>query len=1018
MPGYVSLLVFFLVGVHASAQYPFDNALHFPNTETLERQKIKKIVEGPRGFIWIATDQSLYRFDGRLLKVMYQGEFEDIDVDIANQQFIFTRRASIILFPFQGGSPEIISTQSLTGGDFDLNSVFVPNDSTYWIGSDYGLTKFQLNGRKNAKYPIRLSNNEYAKIRDVTHDPVTSQTLWLGSKSGLFSFDIISGEYTQNWFEFQNRDLEITINDFDCLYTHIDGKIYCGTWGGGLAIFDPTTGGHTQILMGMSSVISTHVYSVISESDSVLWISTTTGTARYQPFTGKIELFESSESFQDPVLDFGPVMIDTKRRYWIGYTNGLRLFDPQAKQMDLIECPLMTTARFYIPRGTSYHEDPNLLYVNVDFGEGLYTYDITNDEWRCIAPSGYTQDQQFRGWDAFWQGDTIWILEAQSIYYYKQGWTELRKYPFDYGEEPYRFRWFAPMEDGSIWVTSNLSGLYIADPIQKKIRHYKDFEAFASFDFLKLVRYLHVDIHGRLWLGYKDHIYVYWPNERRFAELSLQINEGANFLDIFGIHEDSNGIWLPTAKGIFSIQYSDDDNIAVRKITDIKALEITTDGYGDLWITTGFEILKLNTTGDVEQRIAITDELSDANKVGFEDISTISDGRIFLSARKMFAIFHPDDLPAIPETPIPYMVNVFIDGIATELESHSTSQSSLTLDPHQNSVTIDFSAIAFSSQGNTSFRYKLDGVNGDWINTSTHPQSPTYTNLKGGGYRFLLQASGSSDNWSTPAVIDIYVGDYLWQRLWFQLLAVLAGLGAVLIFYQVRLSRLRKKSAIQMQIINLEKKALQAQMNPHFLFNAMNSIQHLIASGEERTAMLYLNKFGKLLRSTLNSSDSSFINLETELEMLENYILLESLRFEGRFHYKIHVDPSLEYEDIKIPGFILQPVVENAIQHGLLPQKQGGNLNIMLSDKKTYVHCTVSDDGVGRNSSSANDQNSSHESKGLKLLQTRLELLNPDQLTEMIQIIDLKTEDGSPAGTQVHIKLPIQAKIHAQDSNH
>jgi len=146
---------------------------------------------------------------------------------------------------------------------------------------------------------------------------------------------------------------------------------------------------------------------------------------------------------------------------------------------------------------------------------------------------------------------------------------------------------------------------------------------------------------------------------------------------------------------------------------------------------------------------------------------------------------------------------------------------------------------------------------------------------------------------------------------------------------------------------------------------------------------------------------------------LENYILLESLRFEGTFGYEIDIDPSLKYHDIRIPGFVLQPVVENAIQHGLIPKKGNGKLTIKLIDKETYVHCIVEDNGVGRSHTQITDPDNLRTSMGLKMLQTRLHLQNSEGHKDMLQIIDLVSDEGKPLGTRVHIKLPLQSTTDA-----
>jgi two-component sensor histidine kinase len=602
----------------------------------------------------------------------------------------------------------------------------------------------------------------------------------------------------------------------------------------------------------------------------------------------------------------------------------------------------------------------------------------------------------------------LWVLNAQQLFYYREGWDSLEEYAFDYKEETYRFRSFSFLENGKIWVTSDLRGLYIADPKNGTIDHFSDYDDLSENEFLKYVDLLHLDKNGRLWLGYKNHLHLYLPGESLFYDLSSQINDGEPFVDLFQIYEDEKGIWIATTTGVYLLQYQDLGKINVDKITPYRTTSLTTDNNGDLWMTNGRSIHRLSIENESIQAFTKSDGLPETTRVGFENISMLGDGRIFLSARRKFAIFHPNEIVTIPENPVPYFDNAFVDGIETDLIHHNLSHCNLMLNRDQNSVTLGFGAISYSSQVNTKFKYKLEGVNDDWVTTSYNERNPTYANLKGGDYRFLVAASGIEDDWSEPAILEIIVGKNIWERSWFYPLLLISISGALLLFYQVRMQRVRRENETQLQILNLEKQALQAQMNPHFVFNAMNSIQHLIANGEDKKSMLYLNKFGKLLRSVLDSSGKNTVKLSRELEMLENYILLESLRFEGAFTYTIKADTSLEFSDVEIPGFILQPVVENAIQHGLLPKKDKGHLKIHLEDKEEYVLCTIEDDGIGRKASNTLKSGNQHQSMGLDMLKTRLKLLNQSGMKDVLRITDLEIASGEAAGTKVEVKLPIK----------
>lgn len=220
--------------------------------------------------------------------------------------------------------------------------------------------------------------------------------------------------------------------------------------------------------------------------------------------------------------------------------------------------------------------------------------------------------------------------------------------------------------------------------------------------------------------------------------------------------------------------------------------------------------------------------------------------------------------------------------------------------------------------------------------------------------------------------------------------------------------RAKEKSDTEKRIVELRLSALRAQMNPHFIFNAINSIQHFVLQNDSEQAYNYLAKFSRLIRLVLEQSQSETISLDQELKMLNLYIELEQLRFERPFTYEIKVDPKLIDENIRIPGMLVQPFVENAIWHGLLPKKSGDAwIQISFLKKEKNAEIIIEDNGVGRKIAAQKVQvDSKHHSYGLQITEERLHLSeNKNSGEPVIQIFDLKDPDGNPSGTKVEIHL-------------
>lgn len=221
----------------------------------------------------------------------------------------------------------------------------------------------------------------------------------------------------------------------------------------------------------------------------------------------------------------------------------------------------------------------------------------------------------------------------------------------------------------------------------------------------------------------------------------------------------------------------------------------------------------------------------------------------------------------------------------------------------------------------------------------------------------------------------------------------------------------REKMQFQEDSYINKTKALKAQINPHFIFNSLSSIQHFITTNNKESALKYLTKFSRLMRNIMENSIETTSLLTDEIKILKDYLELESLRFDDAFNYSIEIDEAIDSEAVEVPMLIIQPFVENAILHGLLHKKIGPKtLRITFKKLENYVSCEIDDNGIGRNAS-ANDVtriNKHTKSRGLEVTENRLQLLNTKNHQERtIEIIDKYDEQGQPLGTKVIIKIPM-----------
>jgi two-component sensor histidine kinase len=315
------------------------------------------------------------------------------------------------------------------------------------------------------------------------------------------------------------------------------------------------------------------------------------------------------------------------------------------------------------------------------------------------------------------------------------------------------------------------------------------------------------------------------------------------------------------------------------------------------------------------------------------------------------------------------------------------------------SIDITFEALSYSQEGKIQYKYQLKGADDHW--NFTQDRTVRYRNLPAGEYSFLVAARYPDGRWTAPIqFFSISKTKAFWQTWYFQTIAVLFGLGLIGWIALRRVKQIQQEEKAKLQVLNLERKTLQAQMNPHFIFNSLTSLQNLILKNDAELANEYLGKFARLTRIALLQSTENWVKLQDEINLLEHYVQLEQIRFPNHFKYQINLNS--QANDVMIPPFLIQPFVENAILHGLTKRSVDGLLEIRIEEiNDERLLFTVFDNGIGR--STANDTKTKRKSLGIRLIKERLKILLQE---EAVEIIDLKDDAGKPIGTKVKIIVP------------
>ncbi|WP_298222645.1 tetratricopeptide repeat protein [Flavobacterium sp.] len=241
----------------------------------------------------------------------------------------------------------------------------------------------------------------------------------------------------------------------------------------------------------------------------------------------------------------------------------------------------------------------------------------------------------------------------------------------------------------------------------------------------------------------------------------------------------------------------------------------------------------------------------------------------------------------------------------------------------------------------------------------------------------------------------------------FSIIGVLLLAGLIFVTYNRR--QIKRRLTLQKEVAEYEQKALHLQMNPHFVFNCLGSISSFIVQNGTDSALKYLSKFSKLMRLTLEYSKGSLIPIDKEIESLQNYLELEQLRFHNKFTFEIHSSDKVEF-NMGIPPLLIQPFVENAILHGLVPKEGNGTIEVHFDVQNGQFICSISDDGIGLSKSKhlKEDSVTAHKSMALEITKKRLEIMEATTLkSAQIDIKEL-TSNNEVTGTKVILRLPIQ----------
>ncbi|MCI5083247.1 MAG: histidine kinase [Saprospiraceae bacterium] len=476
--------------------------------------------------------------------------------------------------------------------------------------------------------------------------------------------------------------------------------------------------------------------------------------------------------------------------------------------------------------------------------------------------------------------------------------------------------------------------------------------------------------------------------------------DDVNLTNVSALLGTPDKLWIGTeGKGLFCYDFAKQQLDTIGPFKYIRNIRL--DGNQGVMVASnkGVIVIPFNTPKDFIQ-YTIRDGLP-TNEI--EDVFAQGDSMIYIASAK--GLHQLDRLFVARDELSPDLLRIHT--VTVQEETIPLDQLG-HLQYFQNDITIDYSLRAYSSHGNITYATMLEPLEQEWQLSKNRSRS--FLALPSGKYTFHLKATDAYGNEVMYPRIPIVIGKAFWQKLWFSVFCVLLFVGSIVGVvvrrFQKENKRLRDKRKLEKRIANLELDALKAQMNPHFIFNALGAIQYFIQTQEVDAADDYLTMFARLMREYLDSAREKMIPLEQEISLLGKYTQLEKMRFEELFDVEMEVSKDLATANYFIPSMLLQPFVENAINHGLSERRDGkGVVRILFEEQASSLVCTIEDNGIGREKAKQKKRKN-HRSQGMKIVKEKIDTLRTSKIADIF----IKTEDAFPGendfpGTRVIIRI-------------
>ncbi len=620
--------------------------------------------------------------------------------------------------------------------------------------------------------------------------------------------------------------------------------------------------------------------------------------------------------------------------------------------------------------------------------------------------------------------DNVWISTSFGLYLLTPSNKKINKIStLSSSSKNPAFSYTNQIQNGKVIANSYSSGTFLVKN-DGSIPYLVPFTEFKEFKELKELGYFYSGKKRVLIHKMSDYLAIYSNQEDKLIrDTFFNLN---SFVTGIASTPIEDKYWLSTIEGLYEIKEDKNQTLTINKDTlfNYRNLKgILRDTLGNLWVSATDKIIKYNPINQKQKIYKSSDGLQ-SEEFNEWSFSELKNGNFAFGGGNGINIFNPYEIKEYSVQANPIITKILInDQIASNLTCHYTGATNiieinnLNLPYQDNTLSFRFAPLEYSVPLSCQYKYRISPTETNWVHSGTE-NFARYANLSPGNYTFEVDATNSDGIWSNnPAKLDITILPPWYQTWWFRTLATLAFAGVGYSIYRNRVQQIqkeadfkRKEAEYKQLAAETETAVLRLQMNPHFIFNSMNSISSYLLQKDIETANDYLGRFAKLMRKILMVAEEPYLPLYEEIELLEQYMQAEAMRFEEKFQYQFNVADEIDEDEVMIPTMILQPFVENAIWHGISNKKGKGRIQIDFKINQEQLICSISDNGIGRQAAASQKTTSDHESKAISITQRRLDLLVTEHnlnFKPSLAIEDLVNQQNHPLGTTVVLILPL-----------